>query len=310
MKRSSSLPNTLLGLGALLLSTSCSNPDAEQLPATTSAPAISYERNPAFNEYWYSGVAEVNSYRLDINRYGQKREGDAVLIFVTEDFSKSKQVKLDNPEQADNDKVSVLKLNEVWKFKTGIYDYSMMLSVFTPVSLNKYPQTMKTTMTSQDWCGHSFSQINLEGDDYRFQGRSYFESEGDQNRTLKNTVLEDELWTRLRIQPESIPMGELDLLPSNFFLRLQHIDAEPKKARISLKMQESASQLLIEYLHLDRTLTIFYQTEFPHKVLGWEESDGQGVRVKGTLKSSLRLPYWQLNDNRHLPYRDSLNLTY
>ena len=30
-----------------------------------------------------------------------------------------------------------MKLNNVWKFKTGIYDYSLMSSVFTPVDVQK-----------------------------------------------------------------------------------------------------------------------------------------------------------------------------
>ncbi len=56
-----------------------------------------------FGDYWYQGKAELTSYDLEQVRYGEKREGEAVLIFVTEDFSKSKQVKLDNPNQAGDD---------------------------------------------------------------------------------------------------------------------------------------------------------------------------------------------------------------
>ncbi len=80
----------------------------------------------AFEKIWYAGKAEVSSYILQQARYGEIRNGEAVLIFVTEDFSSDKLVKLDEPEKA-NDKVRVLKMNMTKKFVTGIYPYSMML---------------------------------------------------------------------------------------------------------------------------------------------------------------------------------------
>ncbi len=64
-----------------------------------------------FSDYWYQGKAEVSSYKLQQARYGALNEGSAVLIFVTEDFSKDKHVKLDNPAQAGDEAVKVMKLN-------------------------------------------------------------------------------------------------------------------------------------------------------------------------------------------------------
>lgn len=55
------------------------------------------------------------------------------MIFVTEDLSKQKHVKLDDPQANEQDAQKVLKLNLTKKFVTGIYPYPMMLSVFTPV---------------------------------------------------------------------------------------------------------------------------------------------------------------------------------
>ena len=40
--------------------------------------------------------------------YGEVRKGHSVLIFVTEDFSKSKQVKLDHPIKDEHDVVKVM----------------------------------------------------------------------------------------------------------------------------------------------------------------------------------------------------------
>ncbi len=63
-----------------------------------------------FTQKWYTGKAEISSYDLQQARYGELRNGEAALIFVTEDFSTEKLVKLDEPEKT-NDKLRVLKMN-------------------------------------------------------------------------------------------------------------------------------------------------------------------------------------------------------
>ena len=70
----------------LLLLTACEGPGPRQ-PARH----LNFD---AFGSYWYQGKAEINTYALAQFRYGEKREAEAVLIFVTEDFSREKQVKL------------------------------------------------------------------------------------------------------------------------------------------------------------------------------------------------------------------------
>ena len=102
-----------------------------------------------FNEYWYSGKAELSSYELEQSRYGEIRKGEVVLVFVTEPFSIKKQVKLDAPQKAGKDNISVMKLNQVRKFTTGIYDYSIVSSTFTPVDLNQHPHTLKSNVSIQ-----------------------------------------------------------------------------------------------------------------------------------------------------------------
>lgn len=298
----------------LLLFTACDAPDdapasvvRSEVEKSEAAPA-----NPVdprrFAEYWYSGQGELNSYALTQWRYGEPRAGEAVLVFVTEPFSKSRQVKLDQPEVDPTDEVSVLKLNHIRKFPTGVYDYSMMTSVFTPVDSRKYPQTLKLTSSSQEWCGHTFMQFNLKGRKYRMRLFSYFESEGDQERELKAAMLEDEVFTRLRLDPSRFGDEQvLELIPAAHYLRLHHQPAVPRQARIRHQQQESGAWLIVEYLHLPRTLRIRYETEFPYRILEWQEDD-DGQLTRAVLKQTMRLPYWQHHDNDDLPLRDSLQL--
>ena len=60
----------------------------------TSCGAESFETNvptdPLAKELWHDGKAEITSYKLEQARYGEMHEGQASMIFVTEDFSKEK----------------------------------------------------------------------------------------------------------------------------------------------------------------------------------------------------------------------------
>lgn len=263
-----------------------------------------------FKSYWYAGKAEVNSYSLHQSRYGETRDGKAMLIFVTEGFSKSKHVKLDNPDAAGSDKVTVLKLNYTKNFVTGIYPYSMMLSSFTPVSRNQFPATLKVTMSSQEWCGHVFSQMNLEKNKYQVDSYSYFEQEGDTHLSIEKHLLEDEFFNLLRLDPDHIPTGPVKIIPGLFFTRLNHSDLKPLDATISKNMQGDSTTY--ELVFPGRKLAIHVENKFPHKIMGWEEEfeeRGQIYHTKATLDKTLLLDYWRKNKNEFNHLRDSLGLS-
>jgi len=192
-----------------------------------------------FKSYWDRGKAELTSYDLEQARYGEIHKGEAVMVFVTEPFSASKQVKLDEPAMPKSDVVNVLKLNMTKKFITGLYPYSMMLSAFTPVNVKTNPNTIKISASSQEWCGHTFTQLNLQDDkSYVAKLFSYFESEGDKEINIKAELLEDEVWARLRIAPNDLPVGNLKVLPGALYQRLRHIELEPVEAKASLEKTE------------------------------------------------------------------------
>lgn len=268
-----------------------------------------------FNKYWYQGKAEISSYKLEQARYGEIHEGHSVLVFVTEDFSKNKQVKLDNAAAAGADRVPILKLNFTKKFNTGVYPYSIMQSVFTPVSLDKFPHTLKTTMSVQEWCGHVFTQLNARKDHYEVHAFSYFESEGDAESKLQKVMLEDELWTRIRINPETLPVGKVALIPSVSYSRLRHRPLKAQEANISLKDQGANKVYSINYPGEKRSLDIVFSSNFPYKILSWEEKyrsgwgpNTQELSTKGTLMENIKSDYWSRNSNKDLPLRTELNL--
>lgn len=297
--------------GFILLVTSCKNNKTSYALAfhseskTEKNLSKKKQTSPGFNKYWYSGEAEISSFKLEQARYGELREGKAVLIYVTEDFLPEIQVKADYQNKKN---VSVLKLNTTKNFNTGIYPYSIMQSTFYPISNNKH--AIKVSSSMQEWCGHTYIQLNNR-DQFEILSHSYFEGEADTDITLKKSVLENELWTQLRINPKSLPTGELKIIPAFEFIRLKHIPVRAYKANATL----TNNIYSLHYPHLNRTLSIQFNEAFPYEILGWEESfkSGFGANAKALTTKASRLkiiksPYWEKNSNKDKDLRVSLFL--
>ncbi len=270
------------------------------------------------SDYWYQGKAEISSYELSQNRYQEVHPGEAVLIFVTEDFLVDKQVK--DESSGGPGSAKVLKTNNIRKFSTGIYEYSMMTSVFTPVEVQDHPHTLKVTTSSQDWCGQGWMQVNREEEHYRMQLFSYFESEGDREAKVSPAPLEDELFNRIRINPESLPTGRFELLPATMYCRLMHVPFEPAAAEARLEdyqgnrfQGEGLRAYRVEYPGLQRTLTIVFEAEAPHRIAGWIEAypsllDGVVRETVASRKETILDAYWKHNRREDNTLRRALQL--
>ncbi len=261
--------------------------------------------------YWHQGKAEISVFDVEQRRYGQMRRAQQVNIFVTEDFSAQKQVKLDNPEAAGADRTPVLKLNALRRFPTGIYDYSVIISVFSPMNTPE-SRALKATWSVQDWCGQVFAQANRQPDQtYQFRQFSYFEREGDTDQALRPDLLEDELWTALRLHPERFEdMDKIQMLPSVLFFRFQHLPLQAYEAALHIEKSEKESILRVQYRSLLRQLSIRFETAWPHRILGWEETDNGQITTRATLRRIRMSDYWNQNDNASETLRDSLQLRF
>ena len=262
-----------------------------------------------FKEYWYSGKAEITSYELEQARYGEIRKGEAVLIFVTEDFLPKEQVKA-NSQNEDN--ISVLKLNATKNFVTGIYPYSIMQSCFYP--LNGQQHALKVSASIQEWCGQVYTQLNNR-ENFEISSHSYFQGEADQNFTLGKAQLENEIWNRLRIAPNQLPTGEFKMIPSLEYLRLSHQPVKEYKVNGEFYTMDELNVYMLEYPELNRKLKIYYSTTFPYSIEKWEESFPSGfgenqkiLTTKAVKKQQIKSDYWNRNSNKNLPLRQKLEL--
>ncbi len=262
-----------------------------------------------FKDYWYSGKAEISSFALEQARYGELRKGHAILVYVTEPFLPDAQVKAD---QSSRKNISVLKLNSTKNFLTGIYPYSVMTSTFYPVQDDKH--ALKISTSVQEWCGHVYTQLNNRKS-FEVTSHSYFQGEADRNFTLDKAILENELWNKIRINPDALPVGEVSLIPSLEYFRMTHTDFQAFPASLSLEKGSQTTTYTIRYTKPERTLTITFNTEFPHEILGWTDRYKSGFGPKATMLTSkatriktIKSSYWQKNSNADVSLRDSLGL--
>ncbi|NNE29688.1 MAG: hypothetical protein HKN16_08625 [Saprospiraceae bacterium] len=307
--------NNFFLFAAILLISSCNTEVVKDLSAK--AVPVTYSNSQQFEDYWFGGEAELTSYHLEQARYGEIHSGEAVLIFVTEPFSKSKLVKMDNPQRDHRDKVNVLKLNMTKKFYTGLYPYSMMMSTFSPIEFESSVNALKVSTSSQEWCGHTFTQYNSKGTGYEVLQYSYFEAEGDKKYKIADVILEDELWSQIRLNPSKLPTGNISILPGSMTTRLQHSKVEPMMALATL---EDIGKSGISKYSLDfedgRKLAINFSSNFPFTIESWQETlrSGYGSGTKtlttiGTLKKRTKLDYWTKNAVSDSKYRSLLDMS-
>lgn len=261
-------------------------------------------------DYWYSNDAEISSYTLKQARYGEIREGNAVLIFVTEPFSVKSNTKADNPNKND---VSVLKLNLTKKFNTGIYPYSLMTSTFFPYENGEH--SLKVSFSSQEWCGNTYMELRNK-EQFETQISSYFEGESIKDGLLPKAYLEDDIWSMIRLQPNALPLGATKMIPSLDYIRLQHKELKAYDCVLSSKkINETVTSYKITYPDLDRSLVIEYEVNFPYKIVSWEETRDSGwgknkmkLVTSATLIKTIKTDYWNKNSNKDAVLRTQLGL--
>lgn len=262
---------------------------------------IDLTKEKSFKEYWYQQKAEMNSYKLSQARYGEIRKGEVVLVFVTEDFSKSKHVKQDNPSENWEDRVPIIKLNFSKKFNTGIYPYSMMLSVFTPIKGDNL-SPLKLTNSNQEWCGQTFTQMNKNDNGYLVNQYSYFEQEGDETEQVFTYPFEDNLFNIIRTKPKSLLVGTFKMYPAIMYSRLMHKPLKAYTVEAKLEVEKYLTVYTLHYPKLDRTFSIQFKTEFPYEIEYWKEEyiSGWGesksmLITEATLKDRRLIDYWNKN---------------
>jgi hypothetical protein len=272
-----------------------------------------------FDSLWYDGNAEISTYSLLESRYGEIRTGKRIMVFVTEPMRLSSHVKPDD-KLPDNEQIKVIKLNDLRKFTTGIYDYSVMTSVFAAVEKKQsfdLNATMKVAFSSQEWCGLVYDRYVRTPDKYEGVRYSYFDREGETTYSFPAASLESEenLWLRIReLNGAYLKEGEsktLHLIPARWIIRKTHVPTKTVEVVISKgkpEVRETAlgKREVVEFKWtIDTASTVVYvESHYPHRIVEFRERDGSS----GKLIASKREPYWEQNRTKFDYLRKELGL--
>ena len=111
--------------------------------------------------------------------YNAPRDSEIELILVKEDHLPSQNVKAEDWRQKGL--VPRLKFNEVITFRTGIYTYRQMLSIY----FNRSDlRPAKLSFSSQEWCGQTFKEFLFGPKKAHLSFNSYWENEAKGERDL------------------------------------------------------------------------------------------------------------------------------
>jgi hypothetical protein len=192
-----------------------------------------------------------------------------------------------------------------------------MRSVFTPIDHESFPNTLKVSHTAQDWCGHSFTQLNRRGKGYELHQFSYFQNEGDETIDLPIAMLEDELWNRIRLD---LPVAteSINLIPALDHIRMRHLITKAYEAKLTQDIDPTHPErkiTTVQYVGIDRNLRIVSERDFPHRILEWQEtvSSGFGSKAKkltttATLSHTRNSAYWSENSKSDSSLRKEFGL--
>ncbi|NJO02263.1 MAG: hypothetical protein HC880_11760 [Bacteroidia bacterium] len=134
------------------------------------------------------------------------------------------------------------------------------------------------------------------------------------------SLLEDEIWSRIRIDPQSLPVGKVSIVPSTIISRLLHRPVRAEEAEASLSPADQSLEIMVYQLHYPeakRTLKIHFEKNFPHTILEWEESypgiswgtESKTLHTRAKLKKTLLLDYWRQNQLEDRRLREALGLS-
>jgi len=301
--------------------------DVSYAAATTGGPDAGGEpefMTERFKSNWYDGQAELSSYFLEIDRYGEKRRGSAVIIFVTEPFYLSRRVKADSDKSTKDPVVNVMKSNIIMDFPTGIYDYNTMMSTFVTLEQKAdlpAGSLLKSSFSSQEWCGHVYEQYRPSRSILNIESHSYFDGEADQAFIVtipQDAGYADGLfhWARGMTGPFLKPGGRAVgmLFDSSFDARLSHFQQGFEKAEFALAEQAQPIKLDANEgsgevrqaiqktvtTKSGRTYTFWVAKDFPFAILKWQIAGGRGPSLSASLNKTTRNSYWKLNNSASL----------
>jgi hypothetical protein len=248
----------------------------EAKPKVETVILINQETNKTFINYWKNGKIEITKYDLKEDSISVGEGSLTFNIDYIEGINKT-------------DSIQVLHSDFTGKIHKENYDYSAMTSTYLPINLTLRPHAMKVINSVQEPTGNSFLELSQIPKSYEILSKNTFKEKTKEHFILERKNLEDELWAKIRMNPNDLPMGDIEIIPS--FAYWQSVRKLPNiyEAKAELKdyigtefMGKKLKIYSLDYPDLKRNLSIVFERDFPFEIVGWKRvSEGEvavGVR--------------------------------
>lgn len=248
----------------------------ELKPKVETVVPINQETNETFTDYWKKGKIEITKYEL---------KEDSILV-----GEGSLTFSIDYVEGVNKtDSIQVLHSDFTGKIHKENYDYSAMTSTYSPLNQTLRPHATKVVNSVQEPLGNSFLKLLQIPKSYEIESDNTFKEKTKKHFILERRNLEDELWAKIRMNPNDLPTGDIEIIPS--FAYWQSVRKSPNvyEAKAVLKdylgTEFTGKKLKIyslDYPDLERNLSIVFEGDFPFEIVSWKRvGDGKvaiGVR--------------------------------
>lgn len=230
--------------------------------------------NEAFNIYWKNKIEQTTYQKI-----GDGDSTEAVLSYQIRDFS-TQNWEIAQDQQSANT-LPVLCF-DFQKNGRGATQIASNLSVFSATDTKLFPHSLKARFNEKNASKQTSLQANLVDFSYQFTDNS------SKHYQLERTWLEDEIWTRLRQNPEQLPTGDFKMIPSLGNGLGQNLSPEEATAQIDTLISDSSfvgknhKVYSLNFPKQKKTLAIVYKNLPPFQIIGWKESTEKNGKILST----------------------------
>ena len=245
----------------------------ESKPKVETVVPINQETNKTFTDYWKKDKIEITTYEL---------KEDSILV-----GEGSLTFSIDYVEGVNKtDSIQVLHSDFTGKIHKDNYDYSAMTSTYSPLNQTLRSHATKVINSVQEPAINSFLELSQIPKSYEIESYNTFKEKTKKHFILERKNLEDELWAKIRMNPNDLPTGDIEIIPS--FAYWQSVKKSPNiyEAKAVLKdylgTEFTGKKLKIyslEYPDLKRNLSIVFEGNFPFEIVGWKRMSGREVGI-------------------------------
>jgi len=233
------------------------------------------EIDATFNNYWKKQGTEISQFVL---KQDSAKIGEATLSFSLQNFEQNEP------------KEHIKMLSSTFSQKSVNYKNSVTTSTLMPLNILLRPHALEVSSSVQELNGTEFMKLKFAPKSYAVTIEGNLIKKNEEHLALSKTHNEDEVWSKIRQNPATLPQGEFDIIPSLTYWNTVHKIPEVQSAKAELKNYEGKEftgkklkTYSLNYPDLKRSLSIVFEADSPFQIVGWQE-ENEGKVVIGKSK--------------------------